>query len=265
MNVKYSDTEIFEYWTDQAKAYGQSPSAPWSDYHVIELEIQEIIKWLTDGDAVLDVGCANGYSSMRFASAHKIRVRGVDYIPEMIEQARLRIASSDNQLQGKVEFALGDITKLDEHSSTYDKLIVVRVLINLGSWERQLKGLQECIRVLKSGGVLLLSEATLQGWRRLNLLRNEWGLEDISMPAFNQYLDEDQVVCAARQEMDLVEISNFASGYYVGTRLVKPLLARVANSPIDVGNPLCEWNRWCSQLPAAGDYGTQKLFIFRKR
>ena len=25
-----------------------------------------------------------------------------------------------------------------------------------------------------------------------------------------------------------------------------------------------EWNRWFAQLPAAGDYGTQKLMIFRK-
>ena len=26
-----------------------------------------------------------------------------------------------------------------------------------------------------------------------------------------------------------------------------------------------EWNRWFAQIPAAGDYGTQKLFVFRKR
>jgi hypothetical protein len=25
-----------------------------------------------------------------------------------------------------------------------------------------------------------------------------------------------------------------------------------------------EWNRWFAQLPAWGDYGTQKLFVFRK-
>ena len=264
MNAKYSDAEVFDYWTRQAQAHGQSPSASWSDHHVIELEINEITKRLSDGDVVLDVGCANGYSSMRFASARSIRVRGLDYIPEMIEQARLRAMEANNHLQGSIEFEVGDITNLQERSSSYDKVIVIRVLINLGAWQRQLQGLRECIRVLKPGGILLLSEATLQGWKRLNLLRREWGLEDIPIPAFNQYLDEDELIRSARQELDLVEVSNFASSYYVGTRLVKPLLALVSNSPLDVANPLCEWNRWCSQLTAAGDYGTQKLFVFRK-
>jgi ubiquinone/menaquinone biosynthesis C-methylase UbiE len=264
MNEKYSDTEIFNYWRRQAQVHGLSPSASWSDHNVIELEINEITRRLSDGDVVLDVGCANGYSSLRFACARNIRVRGLDYIPEMIEQARLRTGSADHHLKGTMEFAIGDITKLEEQSSSYDKVIVIRVFINLGSWERQLKALTECIRVLKPGGILLLSEATLQGWKRLNLLRHEWGLEDIPMPAFNRYLDEDQLICAARQEADLIEISNFASSYYVGTRLLKPLLARATNSSIDIGNPFCEWNRWCSQLTAAGDYGTQKLFVFQK-
>jgi ubiquinone/menaquinone biosynthesis C-methylase UbiE len=265
MNAKYSASEIFDYWTQQALTHAQSTSASWSDHHVIELEIREMTKWLRDSDVVLEVGCANGYSSMRLASVRSIRMRSVDYIPEMIKQARLRSASTEIHLKGSVEFAVGDITQLQEQSSSYDKVIVVRVLINLGDWKRQIQGLRECIRVLKPGGVLLLSEATLQGWKRLNLLRREWGLEAIPIPPFNQYLDEDQLVDVARDEMDLVEISNFASSYYVGTRLIKPLLARATNAPIEVANPLSEWNRWCSQLAVAGDYGTQKLFVFRKR
>lgn len=28
--------------------------------------------------------------------------------------------------------------------------------------------------------------------------------------------------------------------------------------------PNMEWNRWFAQLPSWGDYGTQKLFVFRK-
>jgi SAM-dependent methyltransferase len=143
-------------------------------------------------------------------------------------------------------------------------VVVVRVLINLGHWERQLSGLRECIRVLKPGGLLLLSEATLQGWCRLNALRAEWGLEDIPMPAFNQYLDQDQVVAAIRSEAELLEVSNFASTYYVGTRLLKPLLAKATQAPLSVADPNSEWNRWFSQLPQGGDYGTQKLFVFRK-
>ena len=104
----------------------------------------------------------------------------------------------------------------------------------------------------------------MQGWRRLNALRAEWGLEDIPMPPFNEYLDQDQVIAAVRGEAELVELSNFASTYYIGTRVFKPLLAQATHAPVSVADPNAEWNRWFSQLPPAGDYGTQKLFVFRK-
>ena len=89
-------------------------------------------------------------------------------------------------------------------------------------------------------------------------------MDDIPMPPFNEYLNEDNVISAIANEMQLVELSNFASTYYVGTRILKPLLVRATGAPLDVANPNAEWNRWFSQLPAAGDYGTQKLFVFRK-
>ncbi|HKI25783.1 MAG TPA: class I SAM-dependent methyltransferase [Candidatus Sulfotelmatobacter sp.] len=264
MAARLTQTEVYEYWNQQASEYGQSPSASWSDIRVIEMEIAEITKHLSDGDRVLDAGCANGFSSVEFACARRVMLRGVDYVPRMIEQARDRLDSVRDKLVGSVEFGVGDITELAEPSNAYDKVIVVRVLINLGTWERQLRGLHECIRVLKPGGLLLLSEATLQGWRRLNSLRSEWGLDDIPMPSFNQYVDQDQVIAAVTGEAELVELSNFASTYYVGTRLLKPLLALATNAPISVADPNAEWNRWFSQLPAAGDFGTQKLFVFRK-
>jgi len=259
-----TQSEVYEYWNKQAHEHGQSPSASWSDHRVIEMEIAEITKYLVDGDQVLDVGCANGYSSVQFACARRIRLRGVDYIPKMIEEARVRLEGMKEKLAGSLEFEVGDITQLKEPSNFYDKVIVVRVLINLGHWERQLTGLRECIRVLKPGGLLLLSEATLQGWRRLNGLRAEWGLDDIPMPPFNQYVDQDQVVSAVRSQAELLEISNFASTYYVGTRVLKPLLAKATPAPVSVADPDAEWNRWFSQLPQGGDYGTQKLFVFRK-
>lgn len=264
MTSRFTQSEVFEYWNQQAAEHGQSASASWSDHRVIEMEIAEIAKHLRDGDRVLDAGCANGFSSVQFASALRIQLRGVDYVAKMIDQARDRLVTLKDKLRGSVEFDVGDITELKEPSNSYDKVIVVRVLINLGTWSRQLSGLRECIRVLKPGGLFLLSEATLQGWRRLNALRAEWGLEDIPMPPFNTYVDQEEVIAAVHDQAELVELSNFASTYYVGTRVLKPLLAQAIHAPVSVADPNAEWNRWFSQLPAAGDYGTQKLFVFRK-
>jgi hypothetical protein len=84
------------------------------------------------------------------------------------------------------------------------------------------------------------------------------------MPPFNTYLDEDQVIEAVSPELELIEIVNFASTYFVMSRVVKPLLAQATDAPIDVADPGSHWNRWASAIPAAGDYGTQKLFVFRR-
>lgn len=262
--MKYGIEEIQKYWMDQAAEHGQSPAASWSDVWAIELEIKAIADRLEDGDSVLDIGCANGYSTVRYAMLRDVRIQGIDYIPQMIEQARERVEAISKSLCGQVDFSVGDITALSLTSGSYNKVISTRVIINLESWERQLIGLKECGRVLKPGGIFLLSEATLQGWRNLNRFRREWNLPEISMPPFNLYLDEEKVIEALRPDLELVELVNFASTYFVGTRLLKPLLIKALGLSIDVANPNMEWNCWFAQLPAWGDYGTQKLFVFRK-
>jgi len=265
MPDRFTLEQIRGFWTQQAREHGQAPAASWSDRMVMELEIRAISERLSDGDRVLDVGCANGFSTVQFAAQRQVEIRGLDYIPEMIDQARRRLADLPGQLQGSVQFAQGDVTALPESSEAFDKVVCIRVIINLGDWDRQLMGLLECARVLKTGGMLLLSEATVQGWERLNRLRAEWGLPDIPMPPFNLYLDEERVCEAVSGDLELVDMVNFASTYYVGTRVLKPLLNQALGGVVDVAKPDMEWNRWFSQLPAAGDYGTQKLFVFRKR
>lgn len=265
MSKRLTDEQIRDFWSRQATEHGQAPAASWSDLPVMDLEIAQIAKYLDDGDQILDVGCANGFSTIHYATSRAVNVLGVDYIPEMIEGARQHLATLAGELRERLSFDVGDATNLALPDQKYDKVVIVRVIINLGDWPNQLKGILECCRVLKSGGLLLMSEATLQGWQRLNAFRNEWKLEDIPMPGFNNYLDEDQVVAALQTQMELQEIVNFASTYFVGTRVLKPLLARASGLDIDVADPNMEWNRWFSQMPAIGDYGTQKLFVFRKK
>jgi len=264
MPAKLDLEQIRDFWTRQAREHGESPMASWSDRMVIEMEIREILNRLSDGDHILDVGCANGFSTVQFAAQRKAQIRGVDYIPEMIVQARRRLSRLDGQLQGTVDFVQGNVTALAEPGEAYDKVVATRVIINLCDWVQQLQGLHECSRVLKRGGILLLSEATVQGWMRLNQFRREWKLPDIPMPGFNHYLDEDKVIAALSGRLQLVELVNFASTYYVGTRVLKVLMNQALGGLIDAANPSMEWNRWFSQMPSWGDYGTQKLFVFRK-
>lgn len=265
MSNPLTPAEVRAFWTEQATLHQQSPDASWSDRPVIDLEIAEMLKYLADGQRVLDIGCANGFSTCRFAGARRIDILGLDYIPEMIDQARARLDRERSALLGTVKFEVGDILNLPASAAGFDCAVVTRVLINLGTWDRQLAGLNAALATLRPGGLLLLSEATLQGWERLNAFRREWGLAAIAMPSFNQYLDQERVIEAAAATADLVTVSHFASTYYVATRVFKPLLNQAAGSPVNVADPSAEFNRWCAQLPPCGDYGVQRLFILRKR
>jgi SAM-dependent methyltransferase len=257
--------EVYEFWQRQAQQHGDSHAASWSDRYVIEMEVRALTCWLQDDQRVLDVGCANGFSTFRLATNRRLSIRGIDYAPEMIHVARARLSDVGSPAGSDVEFAVGDALNLTEPSDTYDCVVVVRVIINLGSWERQQAGLLACLRTLRPGGQLLLSEAWLDGWHALNRLRAEVGLEPIPMPPFNNYLDRSAVISALDPDARLVAVEDFASSYYVGSRVVKPLLARLPSAAIDVANPESELNRFFAQVPPAGDYGTQKLLVFEKR
>jgi ubiquinone/menaquinone biosynthesis C-methylase UbiE len=261
---RYTPEQVRAFWTEQAQQHGGAAEASWSDVRVMEMEVDNIVEHLGRDERVLDVGCANGYSTIAYAARGGGRVHGIDYIPEMIEQAEARRATLPGELAERLSFAVGDILDLREADATYDALVVTRVLINLGSWERQASALDECLRVVKPGGLVLLSEATVQGWRALNDFRAEWKLGPIAVPPFNTYLDEARVMEAVRGRGELVELRNFASTYYVGTRVLKPLVDAALGGRVDVADPLAHWNRFFAGLPAAGDYGTQKLFVIRR-
>ena len=230
------------------------------------MEIKKISSNLERRDKVLDVGCANGYSTVRFAAANaRVNIKGVDYEPEMVMRAKRRLQSLSSHLRKNVTFGVGDITNLGEKTASFNKIIVIRVLINLGHWVRQKKALHECHRDLKRGGLLILSEASLQSWSHLNKLRREWGLENIPMPSFNNYLDEEKLVKEADKLFEIQEIDNFSSTYYLGTRFLKPLLSRALGGAVDVANPDMEWNRLFAVVPPWGNYGVQKLFVLKKK
>ena len=84
------------------------------------------------------------------------------------------------------------------------------------------------------------------------------------MPPFNEYVDEERMRRHGVPNLQLDAIDDFSSTYFVGTRVLKPLLIQALGAAIDVAAPEMEWNRWFAQLPSFGDYGTQRLFIYRK-
>lgn len=265
MKSKFSQDEIFNFWQQQAKIFGLSYQSSWSDFWAIYMEIKTILMFIKDNERILDVGCGCGFTDIEIAKQKNVKILGIDYVPEMIKAAKERLAHCNTKLKKRIDFKIGNILDLNEYKGDWDKLIAIRVLINLGTWENQKKALEECASILKRGALFLLSEATLQGYKNLNRMRTEFGLEELTMPPFNLYLDENKVVKEASKYFKLIDILNFSSTYYIGTRVIKPILSKCMNKDEMIANPLTEWNRFFSFIPSLGDYGIQKLFIFEKK
>src|ERR1700751_4948041 len=103
MSQKLTLEEIREFWRRQAVEHGRSPTVSWSDHRVIEMEIRALVQRLDYGDRVMDVGCSNGYSTIQLASQRAIEIRGLDYLPEMIEYARASLQSLSSPIPGKAD------------------------------------------------------------------------------------------------------------------------------------------------------------------
>lgn len=254
--------DIKGFWTEQARIYGSLPAASWSDVEAMALERRTLTPWLAAAQTALDIGCGNGLSTLAYAQAHPtLQIRGVDYVPEMIDTAQQLLALASDDVRRRVTFSVGDLLdpELPSLVGAADRVICTRVLINLSTWVAQRMALAALAPLVLPGGVLLLSEATLDGFIKLSHLRTEWHLPPLTIPPFNTYLSVEAVLTEARYRYHVVAVIDFASSYYVLTRVLKPILAH--GRSIDATNPAMLFNQWAAHLPPAGDFGIQKLFV----
>jgi ubiquinone/menaquinone biosynthesis C-methylase UbiE len=79
---------IKSFWENQGLRHEVSHHASWGDLFAIELEIETIGRFIQPGQHVLDVGCANGFSTFRQMDLHPdATFTGIDYAEAMIAQA----------------------------------------------------------------------------------------------------------------------------------------------------------------------------------
>src|SRR5437879_5994472 len=106
--------DVKRYWDERGRQYKGSARATMAEMTMREREIKAILPYLKDGDAVLDVGCGNGYSTLIFAEKARLRITGIDFSSEMVNYARENAAAFQkrNSKESGVEFAEGDVLQL---------------------------------------------------------------------------------------------------------------------------------------------------------
>ncbi|SDU60439.1 ArsR/SmtB family transcription factor [Desulfobacula phenolica] len=99
---------------------------------------------------ISDLGCGTGELIENLSGETSHTLIGIDSSPEMLEQARLRLAGTDN-----AELRLGEIEHLPMKNKEIDTAIMNMVLHYISQPEISIA---EVYRVLKPGGIFILSD-----------------------------------------------------------------------------------------------------------
>ena len=171
-------------WSVEAEAR-MAPDPLWANFKYYSVE-RKSLEYLRNrlsqhapGKTVLDFGCGNGEESLFVARHGARRVVGIDLSEVSIENCRQRAHSED--LDGIVEFRIGDVEALDFEDNTFDLAMEYGVLhhVDLDA------AMRELARVVRPGGAVICTEAlghnpAIQLYRRLTpSLRTKWEVEHI--------------------------------------------------------------------------------------
>lgn len=253
---------IKDYWENQGKTYRDSHEASWGDKYMLDLEIQTIGRYFFENCNVLDVGCANGYSC--FQQIEKCQINsliGVDFAENMIRAANETKVKLN--LDDFVSFEVGDVRSLRFPDESFDIVYTTRVLINLPTWEEQIQGIEECLRVTRRGGTVIFSEAFWEPLVLLNSLRSLKQLPPLIEHDFNRYIKIDKVEEYLNSKRLDFKVEDFSSIYYLGSRFLRELVTDVAAYE-GFTNPINKIFYDIEREFSGGGFGIQQAYVIKK-
>ncbi len=253
-NINTDTDNIQDYWESLGKS-----ACP--DDVVRDMSIEAILDNIDDTNLVLDLGCGNGFCTFQFAKKKIGQIIGADYSKKSIEQANKAIKLYDKSYDQKISFAQEDALNLSFDDHSFDIVITIRCLINVGESSNQITAMKEIYRVLKPGGKYLMCENTTKGLFNLNTIRKSIGLDDIGLRWHNNYINEEYFFEEAKKYFEVENIINFASSYYLLTRAIKAWSSKQNGEEPKYND---EFNLMASKIPSIGNFSPMKLFILRK-
>jgi ubiquinone/menaquinone biosynthesis C-methylase UbiE len=255
---------IKAYWEQQGSAHQSSHLASWGDRYATELEIETISRFIKEGDRVLDIGCANGFSTFRQHEINRAaRYTGVDYANSMIEHAQ-RSLSEKRLPPDEIRFEVASILALPFSDGAFDVAYTTRVLINLPTWEDQQKAILESLRVVRPSGTLVISEGFWEPLCLLNSLRLLFRLEPLVEHDFNRYLKKAKLEAWLRELNVAFEVEEFSSLYYLGSRVLRELIQKEERPWGDYSNPVNKLFYDIELEYSGGGMGVQQAYVIRR-
>ena len=250
------------HWNNNADQFNDSHEVSWGDINLINMEINNIVSYLNNGNLVLDAGCSNGYSTYKINERRDVNIEAFDYSEKSIEIAEKEQINKDPKK--KIRFSIGNIIDIPHKDNKFDICYTIRVLINLPNWTVQKRAIKELHRILKPGQYYLMSEAFNGGLKNINMLRSIANMEPLMTHDFNVYINEDKLESFIIKYFDIVLINKFSSIYYVASRFLRYLTI----SEDEEDSYINDINNLFAKIPVnhnSGDFGIQKLYVLKKK
>jgi ubiquinone/menaquinone biosynthesis C-methylase UbiE len=210
--LKKSATDV--HWNERAVSVENDIEVNIMDIFQRNLEYDAVCRFLEPHMDVLEVGCGNGFSTERFRALAR-HVDAFDFAENMIERAKQRIGETNNR------FFIDNVLSPMHFADAYDAVVCVRVLINLRDLGEQHSALQNLQRVVGPGGLLIVAEGFLEGFKELNRMRMEIGLPDLVPAPINFYATIKETMAAMSPDFSLEHEFHLGTYDYL-TRVVYP-------------------------------------------
>jgi len=222
------------------------------------LEREQILNYLrrVEPSIIADIGCGPGEDTLYF-SEYCEQIFAYDYSSSMLKKAKKNLEGIKNVTLNELNIIQNNI------ESKFDAVITKRMLINLGSFENQIKAIKKIHNSLNENGYFIMLETSKDGLNNLNILRQKVGLEDIPEPFHNTLFDLDILKKELSEFFIIEDVSNFST-YFFLTRVYNQLL-------IDNDNDFIKFDSFAKKTANSIDLfkseivGAQFCLLLRKK
>lgn len=112
-------------------------------------EFDYYLKFIKDGNNLADLGCGNGRFYDYLRNLRNVNYSGVDSSRRLIVKARQKFQQA--------KFLIGDLLNLPVPDNSQDVAVAIASLHHLPSKDLRLQAVNEMWRILKPGGILMIS------------------------------------------------------------------------------------------------------------
>ena len=245
------------------------------DENLRELETEFVLSCLEKGWHIADMGCGGGESTQHYAqkAKHCVALERSNHLRGKAQELFSSVNISN------VELVNGDILDTSAYDACFDGVVTQRVLINMADWNEQQRAIDNVSSCLKSGGLYIALENTIEGHEALNEVRKSAGLSEIKVHHWHNYfLSHDRFHEYMKRDFNLERTHNF-NLYYMLTRVFTNMFAKFDGFGVNAKKDtiFTQADRAARELygimndkvkinvPTGDSFGPIQGFVFRKK